>query len=251
MAATTGISQFPMSHHPAHPRHCTATFELWAVLKPAIDKIAAISPRLTICLHVDDLCIHAADPSIERCEDLLVAAAEVTTTEIRQLGMVFAPDKGFVLATTPSSAARLAQALSVPTTATDYTTRLGVDYSLRPDNQQIPARWHRFAVSLARAKRMPYLFKHGAPGLFSSGILPAALYGAEHQAVPMKQRQKLRRSAVRAWGSRPWGFPLTSPWSCTPLNKTHCSSLSRPLSPDGPGRFGYPRPHKGHLTMTS
>jgi hypothetical protein len=185
----------------------TATFELWAVLKPAIDRIAAISPRLSVCLHVDDLCVHATDVCIEKCEDLLVAASETTQREIQRLGMQFAPDKGFVLATTPSSAARLAKLLAVPTAAADHTTRLGVDYSLQPDNHRTPVRWHRFAVSLARAKRMPYLFKHGAPGIFSSGILPAALYGAEHQAIPLEHVQKLRHAAIRAWGTRPWGVP--------------------------------------------
>jgi hypothetical protein len=111
------------------------------------------------------------------------------------------------MATTPSSAARLAKLLAVPTTATDQTTRLGVDYSLHPDNHRTPVRWHRFAVSLARAKRMPYLFKNGAPGIFSSGILPAALYGAEHQAISSEHVQKLRHAAIRAWGTRPWGVP--------------------------------------------
>jgi hypothetical protein len=128
----------------------------------------------------------------------LTSAAKATHDEIRKLGMVFAPDKGFILATTPSSAARLAGTLAVPTTPADQTTRLGVDYSLRTDNQSMPVRWHPFAVSLARAKRMPYLFKHGAPCIFSSGILPAALYGAEHQAVDPGQIQKLRHTAIRA-----------------------------------------------------
>jgi Reverse transcriptase (RNA-dependent DNA polymerase) len=185
----------------------TATFELWAVLKPAIDRIAAISPRLTVCLHVDDLCVHAADRDIETCEQLLIAAADTTAAEIHKLGMVFAPDKGFVLATTPSSAVRLAKQLAIPATAADHTTRLGVDYALQPTQTRTPVRWHRFAISLARAKRMPYLFKHGAPGIFSSGILPAALYGAEHQAIPPEHVQKLRHAAVRAWGAKPWGVP--------------------------------------------
>jgi hypothetical protein len=68
--------------------------------------------------------------------------------------MVFAPDKGFVLATTPSSAARLAKQLAVPATAADHTTRLGVDYALQAAQTRTPVRWHRFATSLARAKRI-------------------------------------------------------------------------------------------------
>jgi hypothetical protein len=110
------------------------------------------------------------------------------------LGMAFAPDKGFVMVTTSSSAARLAK-----------TTRLGVDYALDPQSRVMPARWHRLAVSLARAKRMPHLY--GAPGIHTFGILLAALYGAEHQAIPPPAVQKLRHTAVRAGGSRPWGAP--------------------------------------------
>jgi hypothetical protein len=35
--------------------------------------------------------------------------------------------------------------------------------------------------------------------------LPVALYGAEHHVIDPKHIQKLRRAAIGAWGSRPWG----------------------------------------------
>jgi hypothetical protein len=193
----------------------TATYELWAVLKPVLDRLAKADPTLIICLHVDDLSVTATDSDTERCTDRLVSAAMLVNHDISNtLQMQFASDKGYVIASTEQAARIIAAQLPMPTQAAHSVRRLGIDYSLasvggrdqnhRKHNQ---TRWHRLVAALRNARKLPHLFPAGAPGIFVCGILPAALYGAEHYAPDPKHLNQLRTAAIKAWGPHPWGVP--------------------------------------------
>jgi hypothetical protein len=113
----------------------------------------------------------------------LTSAARTADKEItKTLGMHCAPDEGFVMAVIPSSAARLAKIFD-----------LGVEYALDPGaSHKLPVRWSRIVVCVALTRRMPHLVKVGALGIYTLGVLLAAHYGAEHQAIPIKAIQPLR-----------------------------------------------------------
>jgi hypothetical protein len=193
----------------------TATYELWATLKPVLDRLSKADPTLIICLHVDDLSVTSTSADSDECTDKLVAAAEQVQHDISHtLQMQFATDKGFVIASTEQAARLIAKQLPISTQPAQSVRRLGIDYTLASVGDGAPhrkrhtaTRWHRLVTALRNARNMPALFPAGAPGIFVCGILPAALYGAEHYAPDPKQITQLRAAAVKAWGPQPWGVP--------------------------------------------
>jgi hypothetical protein len=158
------------------------------VLKPVMDHVAQRIPQAIICLHVDDLCVTTTDTDAETSAHMLIDAAEIVDHQIaHRLGMQFAADKGYVIASTLAAARLAASLLPMKAQAVNTVRRLGVDHTFTAAKQpkahaQTPTRWHRMAAALRNAKGMPSLFPQGAPGIFACGILPAALYGSEHHA---------------------------------------------------------------------
>ncbi len=71
-----------------------ATFELWCLLKPAIDHMQKLMPLLTICLHVDDLCMMAKSKdrlcTMEQIDEALEMAEEEFVVK---RGLPFAKEK--------------------------------------------------------------------------------------------------------------------------------------------------------------
>ena len=55
--------------------------------------------------------------------------------------------------------------------------------------------------------RLRRLAKHGASRIYVSGVLPCALYGAEHISVPQRHISTLQHQAVLASSVKPFGVP--------------------------------------------
>ena len=73
----------------------------------------------------------------------------------------------------------------------------------------LPVYKQRLRGVAAKVRRLRTIAPSGAPRLFSAGIIPSALYGAEHFAVPAKGIAMLQRQAVKCSKVRPFGVPTT------------------------------------------
>ena len=171
-------------------------------------------PPSTICLHVDDLCLTATGDTNDEvlCEaDSMVAMAIQEFTEIKKLP--FADDKTFVISSDAALTKAAAKNILPSASGADTVRRLGVDYTLAAvatkKGDAMPIYKKRIRGVAAKVRRLRAIAPEGAPRLFSAGIIPSALYGAEHFAVPAKDIAMLQKQAVRCSNVRPFGVPTT------------------------------------------
>ncbi len=75
-----------------------ATFEVWCLLKPAIDRMQQLCPLVTLCLHVDDLCITAKSKDRVSTLEQIDHALEIADEEfVCKRGLAFAEKKTFIV----------------------------------------------------------------------------------------------------------------------------------------------------------
>jgi hypothetical protein len=232
----------------------TATYELWAILKPAVDRLTARIPRIVCCLHVDDLCItSSARQADDVIHTLLDTADEVKETIQTRLGMPFARDKGFVIASSQEIAVTVAGLLPIPAAAATTVRRLGIDYSLLTQAGQAPppqdtVRLHRLAQSLRYSRRIPGLFEHGAPVFLSVGYSHGLYTGQStaQSAPPMWPNCRRRRSNLgnQSHGESPPNLPCCS----FSHPSTRCVRPLKPPRPVGKGSAPCRRPGTRHCS---
>ncbi len=115
-------------------------------------------------------------------------------------GLPFADDKTFVISTDMALAKAAAKNILPSATVADTVRRLGVDYTLSAvatkKSSALPVYRQRLMGVSAKVRRLRTMAPKGAPRLFSAGIIPSALYGAEHSEVPPKDIAILQR---RSW----------------------------------------------------
>ena len=72
-----------------------ATFELWCLLAPAIQRMANLHPQATICLHVDDLSLTTWSSNREEAyEQIASIAADAVELFTKQKGAPFCIRQG-------------------------------------------------------------------------------------------------------------------------------------------------------------
>ncbi len=78
-----------------------ATFELWCLLRNAINSLQIEFPRSTICIHVYDLCLTVVE---DTADEALIEAKGIIDRAVCEFsekeGLPFADDKTFVIAST-------------------------------------------------------------------------------------------------------------------------------------------------------
>ncbi len=127
-----------------------ATFELWCLLRNAINSLQIAFPRSTICIHVDDLCLTVVE---DTAEYELIEAKGIIDRAICEFtekeGLPFADDKTLVIASTFALVKTASRVILPSATAAASVRRLGVDYSLA---RAQPRRKQLLAVHRGRAK---------------------------------------------------------------------------------------------------
>jgi hypothetical protein len=191
-----------------------ATFELWCLLRSAIMNLQIAHPNSTLCLHVDDLCLTATG---ETNEEVLIEAESMASMAVHEFtklkGLPFAEEKTYVISSDAALARAAARNILPSATAVETVRRLGVDYTLSAVANKkcdaLPVYKQRIKGVAAKVRRLQRIAPKGAPRLFSAGIIPSALYGAEHFTIPPKDVAMLQRQAVKCSNIRPFGVPTT------------------------------------------
>jgi hypothetical protein len=222
-----------------------ATFELWCLLRPAIHAMQNRHPDITICLHVDDLCMtimsNSRDDAITKLDDILASAHKHFTID---RGLPFAEEKAFLIGNDHELTAKLAKSLCVKSTPGTTVRRLGVDYQLEAKNKprkgkatktakaKMPVHNARLKSGAVRSSRLKKFAKNGSSRLYIGGVMPHSLYGVEHFQPAFVDVLKLRKQAAACGPIRPMGVPasirlLAYDVSHDPLFTTICVPLVR------------------------
>ena len=170
-------------------------------------------PLIPLCLHVDDLAGTAVADTEEASLDLIVDMAKAVHQEfIVGLKLPFAPDEGHIVASSRQLASLAAASIDCLTLSMkDTVRRLLIDYHVahKPHRKRdaIPVHVARMKEGALRTVKLQQHFSMGAPGLFVAGIMPMALYGAEHFRVPLKHVSALQKKLARNSPIRPLGVP--------------------------------------------
>ena len=175
-------------------------------------------PKVVFGIHVDDLSYSTEDPDPEAVCALLAEVHEVMQEGLEEnVEMEIAHSKTIVLASNQTVADQIAQRIGASIGVT-VCKKLGADYRLfggqrgnRSDTRhvcktdrrsgkhkgvhvkkvkigELATRSARIVKAAKRAARAGML-KHGRGRMFVAGILPVALYGAEHE--PWKEGEML------------------------------------------------------------
>jgi hypothetical protein len=190
----------------------TATFELWLLLAPALKCIRQAHPRATLSLHVDDLSATITESDEIACASESARLSYTIDQQLRvQRGLAFAPDKGYVIASSPAIAKAAVELASLPVQAATAVRRLGVDYHLEHTasrrSNYTPVQASRFKEAVKRAMRLKRFFPNGAPGLYAAGISPVVEYGSDYIRSSPALVQALQRKVVACGRIRPFGTP--------------------------------------------
>jgi ribonuclease HI len=212
-----------------------ATYELLALLLPAVRATQSAVPTARICLHVDDLNITATGTTHgEVLERLLEASTVIKDHCQRQCAMEFSDGKAFAMASDARLASEVkAAVLHAGGTIVTDVRRLGNDYSLRRPRQaaeQAPLPRKRVSTAVAQARKARYVkaglpvvqqrlkeaarrarilrrqARQGGTAVFSGGILSVAQYGTEMAPLPPLALRQLRVQAAAATGVPPLGL---------------------------------------------
>ncbi len=192
-----------------------ATFELWCLLRPAIHAMQDRHPEVTICLHVDDLCMtimsNSRDHAITKLDDILACAHQLFT---KDRGLPFAEDKAFLIGNDQELTTKLSKILCIKATPGTTVRRLGVDYQLHskaklPSKQQgrLPVHKARLKNGALRSNRLKKFARNGSSRLYIGGVMPATLYGVEHFQPAFVDVLKMRKQAAACGPIRPMGVP--------------------------------------------
>ncbi len=152
-----------------------ATFELWCLLRDAINSLQIEYPRSTICIHVDDLCLTVVEDTEEEALNETKGIIDRAIIEFTQKeGLPFADEKTFVIASTFALAKTAARVILPTASAADSVRRLGVDYTLaraQPRRKQLLA-VHRGRVKASKVR--PVRLKTSLPKELPYSLLPAS-----------------------------------------------------------------------------
>ena len=187
----------------------SATFELTALLLPALARMAICDPEASISLHVDDIGATVFDKNranaLVRFENLLA----VINGEFAKLKLPLAREKGVVLANTKElaeTANRMVGDIAV-TTGTQA-RRLGVDYIVgRSKRATLKVHKRRLNKADTRFVKLRTYARHGAARVFTAGTQSVALYGSEHFEVDKKTIKKLRSQLINCGNINPRNVP--------------------------------------------
>jgi hypothetical protein len=125
------------------------------------------------------------------------------------LGLTFATEKTFVVASSYDLAKAVVTHALPFATPSRTVRRLGVDYSLPTRHSRaasaIPVYKARLKQAKIKSGRLRGFAPKGAPRIFTVGVLPSVLYGAEHFFVPPKDLDKLQKQSASCGAVRPMG----------------------------------------------
>ena len=164
---------------------------------------------------------------------LAVSVARGLLSDSRKLAI--AEEKTAVVASCPMALSAVSAALGHVQPAADVARRLGVDYTLttwrapgvgrgsgkKPWSTARPTRAARVKKAAKRAIRIKRLFRGRHPRLTVAGVLPVALYGAEHDVWSASEIQRVRNLALAGFGLSAPGVPVALgawglPWDKDP-----------------------------------
>lgn len=175
-----------------------ATFELTALLLPALRLMAVCDPEASISLHVDDIGATVFDKNrteaVLRFENLV----KVISCEFAKLKLPLAREKGLVLANTNELAEKANRFVGdIAVTTGTQARRLGVDYIVR-GSKKATLKVHKSRVLKANTRfvKLRIHARHGAARVFTAGIQSVALYGCEHFEVDRKTIKKRRSQLI-------------------------------------------------------
>eukprot|EP00972_Heterocapsa_arctica_P051608 7592809-Heterocapsa_arctica.AAC.1 len=187
-----------------------ATFEATAALLQEVRAHLQLFPNSGLSIHVDDFKESASimEPG-EAVHDLCSRVASLVERFERTLELPFGKDKTNIIGNTLEVTRMAASALGVWAGGCDgagSVKRLGYDYQLGSRIGRVPSvalqriqkgrgRCLRFRALLGR-KKLRY-----SP-IFTAGVMPAALFGAETLPLPDKELKRLGNDGLTAAGIR-------------------------------------------------
>jgi hypothetical protein len=209
-----------------------ATYELLALLLPAVRATQSAVPSARICLHVGDLNITATGATHGQVLERLLEASTVIKDHCqKQCAMAFSDGKAFAMASDARLGSEVkATLLQAGGTIVTEVRRLGNDYSLRRSRQgtdKAPSTRKRVSTAVAQARKARYVkaglpvvqqrlkeaarrarilrrqARQGGTAVFSGGILSVAQYGTEMAPLPPLALRQLRIQAAAATGVPP------------------------------------------------
>ncbi len=248
-----------------------ATGDLWLVCSDVMHRIFKEYPQATFVIHVDDFSYSMEGNDAMEVSKALASLHERVKAGISaEAGMVIAEAKTVAIGSSMEVAQELGVAIRRAGEGSIMCKKLGVDYRIgigsqargkvvgRKGKRQRPGqkvgrlptqglvkvrgkgrlkqeglavRQARILKAARRAARLKF-FDEGRGRLFVGAVLPAAIYGAEHEPWAEEDVLVLEKQAVMALGLRAPGVPhklaaAGIPVTADPRFKVHFAALER------------------------
>jgi hypothetical protein len=186
-----------------------ATFELWCMLKPAIERMQQFHPTVVICLHVDDLCMTARSKDRDTVVDLMHSVVQMATEEFEvKRSLPFAAGKTFVVGSHMDLAKEIASSID-GATAAESVKKLGIDYSLgctkNKRNSLMKVHKGRMLKAVQRAIKLRKRLKGGAQGIHHRSPTHGSLRGRALQCASSRHLHVAKTSCCVWKCEANWG----------------------------------------------
>ncbi len=212
-----------------------ATKELEIVLSTMVTAVLRKFPEAFLLVHVDDISFSASGNSCGQVADSMADMYQTVKAEL-EVGcrMSIAGDKTVVLGSSMQVAQAVGRAIGGAAEVTTVCKKLGAQYRLYAGNKSLlgigkfaqqcrgknsqrgqgpkacgKVRKDRIAKAGRRMRRVMILPKGSTKRLFRAGVVPVAVYAAEHDVWPKEDVRRLLSWTLAVEGIRPPGVPNT------------------------------------------
>jgi hypothetical protein len=180
-----------------------ATYEIAVLMQKVLSDLAPVY-QMGISIHIDDLSVSLARSTVSGLvQDVGLAAAAVRHALEGELSLPIADSKSQLLGSSQQVDDELQEAYG-NTLGVRATTarRLGIDHALRKVKHKpvFQKRWKSFLVRKKLIQKLGRTGKLAKARVYTAGMLPSILYGAECNTPPLKVLTKCRNDLVKIHG---------------------------------------------------